>query len=75
MKTLEEVKLFSTVEELSRWALFQKNPRVFPDSRLGDINGVKQTNYPGFDIIIQDEYTHDIVVPFDNDIFLVYDTT
>lgn len=75
MKTLEEAKLFATLGELSSWALTQNPPKVFPDSRLGDINGIQYTNYPGFDVLIQDEYTHDIIVPFDNETYLVYDST
>jgi len=26
-------------------------------------------------VVVQDEYTHDVVVPFRDDVFLVYDTT
>lgn len=27
------------------------------------------------DVVVQDEYTHDVVVPWDDGLFLVYDTT
>ena len=27
------------------------------------------------DVVVQDEYTHDVIVPFDDELFLVYDTT
>jgi hypothetical protein len=27
------------------------------------------------DVVIQDEYSHDVVLPWSNDIWLVYDTT
>lgn len=27
------------------------------------------------DVIVQDEYTHDVVIPYDDDLFLVFDST
>ena len=69
-----EFKQFWTVEELTKWALNEKPPRVFPDSRFGDHNQVKTTKYPGFDLYIQDEYTHDLVLPHE-EFYLVFDTT
>jgi hypothetical protein len=27
------------------------------------------------DVVVQDEYTHDVVLPWDDDVWLVYDTT
>jgi hypothetical protein len=27
------------------------------------------------DVVVQDEYTHDVVVPYDDGLYLVYDTT
>ncbi len=27
------------------------------------------------DVVIQDEYSHDVVLPWSNDVWLVYDTT
>ena len=41
---------------------------------LGDAREV-EANGPGFDLVVQDEYTHDVVVPYDDELFLVYDTT
>lgn len=27
------------------------------------------------DIVVQDEYTHDVVIPWDDDLYLVFDST
>jgi hypothetical protein len=46
----------NTMEEVVRWGLMAKPPRVVHS------------------IVVQDEYTHDVVMPW-GDRFLVYDTT
>ncbi len=69
------IPTFQTLEELTKWALTQSPPKVFPNCRFADHNKSIETNYPGFDLYIQDEYTHDIVVPISDDCYLVYDTT
>ncbi len=66
-----------TLEDVIRWALSQHPPRLFPDARTakeGDTVEVASP-VPGFDLVIQDEYTHDVVVPHSEGVFLVYDTT
>ena len=71
-----------TLEEVTRWALAQKPPRIFARCRatlegaIGD-DVDRERAAPGFDLVVQDEFTHDVVVPWDaaQSIFLVYDTT
>jgi hypothetical protein len=46
-----------TLEDVVRWGLAQKPPRL-----------VEQ-------VVVQDEYTHDVVVPWAAGVYLVYDTT
>jgi hypothetical protein len=70
-----------TLEEVTRWALAQKPPRIFARCRAtfepttGQVDDERAA--PGFDLVVQDEFTHDVVVPWDaaHTIFLVYDTT
>ncbi len=68
-----------TLEEVVRWAFGETPPRLFAQARtagLGD-REARVTEAPGFDLYVQDEYTHDVVVPWDSEgrLFLVYDTT
>jgi hypothetical protein len=51
------VRSQKTLEDVVRWGLLTKPPRLVAD------------------IIVQDEYTHDVVMPFRDGIYLVYDTT
>ncbi|MFO0590146.1 MAG: hypothetical protein U0441_21570 [Polyangiaceae bacterium] len=46
-----------TMEDVVRWALAQKPPRLVED------------------VIVQDEYTHDVVIQHPAGVYLVYDTT
>lgn len=46
-----------TLEDVIRWALASKPPRVIAR------------------IVVQDEYTHDVVLPWADGLWLVYDTT
>lgn len=59
--TLESIEVTvhnqKTLEDVVRWGLVSKPPRLIAD------------------IIVQDEYTHDVVMPFRDGIYLVYDTT
>ena len=74
-----------TLEEVTRWALAQKPPRIFARCRatLAAESGATgaiadhERAAPGFDLVVQDEYTHDVVLPWDaaQRLFLVYDTT
>ena len=69
----------ATLEEVVRWAFAESPPRLFRQARtagLGD-RDARSTEAPGFDLYVQDEYTHDVVVPWDADgrLYLVYDTT
>lgn len=78
LATVEAVVVgHKTVEDMTRWALSQKPPRVFPTSRGATQAGITESKAPGFDVYVQDEYTHDLVVPFDAEgcLYLVYDTT
>ena len=50
-----------SLKDLMNWA--------FSDSRERFIPGVVK------DVIIQDEFTHDVIVPWGPDLVLVYDTT
>lgn len=66
-----------TLEDVVRWALAQDPPKLFADARSareGDAREIA-SNAPGFDLVVQDEYTHDVVVPYAENVFLVYDTT
>ena len=69
-----EVGTHFTLEEVTRWAFSQKPPRLFPDAKSAthEHEGGKGL---GFDLVVQDEYTHDVVVPWSERLFLVYDTT
>ena len=62
-----------TLEEVTRWALAQKPPRLFARCRQDD----EERKAPGFDLVVQDEFTHDVIVPWNAEqtLFLVYDTT
>jgi hypothetical protein len=70
-----------TLEEVTRWALAQKPPRIFARCRATldatDAKADEERAAPGFDLVVQDEFTHDVVVPWDaaHTVFLVYDTT
>lgn len=66
-----------TLEDVTRWALSQRPPRVFDRARGADEDGEHEARGPGFDVFVQDEFTHDVVVPFDaaRELYLVYDTT
>jgi hypothetical protein len=66
-----------TLEDVTRWALGQSPPRVFARARGADEHGEHEAKGPGFDVYVQDEFTHDVVVPYDarGELFLVYDTT
>jgi hypothetical protein len=59
--TLEAIEVTvrgqKTLEDVVRWGLLTKPPRLVAD------------------IIVQDEYTHDVVMPFRDGVYLVYDTT
>lgn len=46
-----------TMEDVVRWALAQKPPRLVED------------------LVVQDEYTHDVVIRHPSGVYLVYDTT
>lgn len=46
-----------TMEDVVRWGLAQKPPRLVED------------------VIVQDEYTHDVVLRHPSGVYLVYDTT
>lgn len=46
-----------TLEDVVRWGLAQKPPRLVER------------------VVVQDEYTHDVVVGWAEGVFLVYDTT
>jgi hypothetical protein len=55
-----ELPTHRTMEEVVRWGLAAKPPRVVHS------------------IVVQDEYTHDVVMPWTcegREVFLVYDTT
>jgi hypothetical protein len=56
-----EIAAQQNLQDLMRWA-------------LADRSGVFQ---PGVvaDVVVQDEYTHDVVVPWREGLVLVYDTT
>ena len=47
----------STLEEVVRWGLASKPPRLIES------------------VVVQDEYTHDVVIAAGAGVFLVYDTT
>lgn len=72
-----------TLEDVVRWALSSSPPRLFPRARMTGVGGATvEGGAPGFDLVVQDEYTHDVVVPWDAlaaeggaSIYLVYDTT
>lgn len=73
-----EVAEHRTLEDVVRWALGTTPARIFARARLTGVGGVeREGSAPGFDLVVQDEYTHDVVVPFDAaaSIYLVYDTT
>lgn len=46
-----------TLEDVVRWGLAQKPPRLVER------------------VVVQDEYTHDVVIRWDDGVYLVYDTT
>lgn len=71
------VAAHGTLEDVTRWALSQSPPRVFARARGADEDGERDAKGPGFDVYVQDEFTHDVVVPYDarGEVFLVYDTT
>ncbi|MFT3769460.1 MAG: hypothetical protein QM820_28820 [Minicystis sp.] len=46
-----------TLEDVVRWGLAQKPPRLVED------------------VVVQDEYTHDVVIRWADGLYLVYDTT
>jgi hypothetical protein len=46
-----------TLEDVVRWGLLQKPPRLVED------------------VVVQDEYTHDVVIAHPGGVYLVYDTT
>jgi hypothetical protein len=46
-----------TLEDVVRWGLAQKPPRLVED------------------VLVQDEYTHDVVLRHASGVYLVYDTT
>ncbi len=75
MNELELVKQFQTLEEVTRWALSCKPPKLFSDASIASDKQNFKSKSPGFDIVIQDEYSHDIVVPYSENVYLVYDTT
>ena len=58
---LESIEAFvagqKTLEEVVRWGLARRPPRVVER------------------VVVQDEYTHDVVLPWSDGIYLVYDTT
>ena len=66
-----------TLEDVTRWALSQTPPRVFSRSRGAAEKGAWEAKGPGFDVYVQDEFTHDVVIPYDVEgrLCLVYDTT
>ncbi len=73
-----------TLEEVVRWALAQRPPRFFARCRATmagasaeAVEADVEKKAPGFDLVVQDEYTHDVVVPWNHDetLVLVYDTT
>jgi hypothetical protein len=71
------VSAHATLEDVTRWALSQLPPRVFANARSAAEGGVVEGKGPGFDVFVQDEFTHDVVVPYDaaGELFLVYDAT
>lgn len=71
------VATHATLEDVTRWALSQSPPRVFAIARGADEHGEHAAKGPGFDVFVQDEFTHDVVVPYDacGELFLVYDAT
>ncbi len=71
------VSAHATLEDVTRWALSQARPRVFARARSAAEGGVVEGKGPGFDVFVQDEFTHDVVVPYDaaGELFLVYDAT
>jgi hypothetical protein len=46
-----------TLEDVVRWGLAQRPPRVVER------------------VVVQDEYTHDVVIRYADGVYLVYDTT
>ncbi len=70
------VSQHKTLEDVTRWALSFKPPRLYPNAGFatqGDAE-MRHVKAPGFDLVIQDEYSHDVVLPYD-DLTLVYSTT
>jgi hypothetical protein len=66
-----------TLEDVARWALVARPPRVFAAARRSDLDREDATSRaPGFDLVVQDEYTHDVTVPWGaRELYVVYDTT
>lgn len=79
--TLDEIERLTashrTLEDVARWALSHEPPRVFAGARKSDATMEdQQSSLPGFDLVVQDEYTHDVALPWGmGDLHLVYDTT
>lgn len=74
MTDIDTLKAMRTTGELLAYILGCVPPLVFPVATFTDLDGTRVTG-PGVDIIVQDEYTHDFVVPVAPRLFLVYDTT
>jgi hypothetical protein len=59
--TLESIETIvagqRTLEDVIRWALAQRPPRLVER------------------VVVQDEYTHDVVIRWADGVYLVYDTT
>jgi hypothetical protein len=51
------VRVHTTLEDVVRWGLSQKPPRLVER------------------VVVQDEFTHDVVVSFTPGVYIVYDTT
>ena len=64
-----------TLEEVVRWALAETPPRLFARARSVTDAGEREVASRGFDLIVQDEYTSDVVLPFEGELCLVYDTS
>lgn len=56
-----ELPAIENLQQLMNWALADQSGRFAP----GVIS----------DVIVQDEFSHDIIVPWQDDLVLVYDTT
>lgn len=59
-----------TLEQVVRWVLARRPPET-SIVRQGELPPTP----PVPDVVVQDEFTHDVIVPWRDGLYLVYDTT